>query len=437
MRSIRRAGSAAVAFLLLSAASTGSASAATTTTPETYVGSAAGRALSLSVGPSSVTLGSSLAKVDSTLKAAADSAGVLGLPVVGGSNAGAVEVTGADQSKATGEKCATPAFPAPLAAVLNFGAGCSSSLAEVKGDDPRALATGTVAKLDLSAQTLLATPLNALQPVTTPLLGGIDTINKTLPVDLKVDDTLGDLLKALGSTKTLEVELGKSISEVATTDGVVTSTATSQAGRIAILPLGAVAGVELKPVVEIIVGQAKATAVYDRVSGESKPSFDPAIVTIRINTPTTDSLGKLIGQNLSEIKIAPNLALPAAGPLAAPCADAKNEYCVLPGTPFETAIAIASGRTVQNADGTVGAVADAVKIHALRNIGTLVAPLTGGIKLELAHAEAGVGGRPAETVTIDIPAELPRTGGTPWIPMAGAGVLGLAILARRTVVRSN
>jgi hypothetical protein len=184
-------------------------------------------------------------------------------------------------------------------------------------------------------------------------------------------------------------------------------------------------------------------SVYDRVAGTSKPSFDPAIVTIRVNTPTTDALsGKVLNIDLREIKITPDLSvLPTtvAAAVVTKCADAPNEFCVLAGTPLETRIAVASGRTITNADGSVGAVADAVKVHALKNIGATVAQLNGGLLLELAHAEAGVGGRPAELVTVavpDLPRELPRTGGTPWMPMIGVVGLALAVLTRR-VVRSH
>jgi LPXTG-motif cell wall-anchored protein len=34
-------------------------------------------------------------------------------------------------------------------------------------------------------------------------------------------------------------------------------------------------------------------------------------------------------------------------------------------------------------------------------------------------------------------AQLPRTGGTPWIPFAGTGILALAFITRRTVVRAR
>ena len=455
MRIIRRVGGLAVAGFLLSGFVSGPATAATTSTstPESFIGSAAGAALVLSVAGNGVSSGISSAKLDSSAKAVADSAGLLGLPVLGGSNAGTATVAGAPgtDSKAG---CATPSALQGLGGILSLGVACSSSMAEITQAGPHALATGNVVGIDVTAQSLLNTTLGnpGLAPVINGLLGGLDTLNKSIPgsPDLKIDDTLSNLLTKLETTQTLAIKLGNSTSETTTAGATVTSVANAQAGVIQILPIGATVTdatgglVQLKPVVEILIGSAQAKAVYDRASGVSTPSFDPSIVTVRINTPTTDALGKIIGQNLSEIKIAPNLSpatIPApAAAIAAPCADASNEFCILAGTPLETRIAVASGRTITNADGSVGAVADAVKIHALKNIGATVAPLTGGILLELGHAEAGVGGKPGSTTTVnlpDIPNELPRTGGTPWLPIAGALVLGLAFLTRRTLVRAR
>jgi len=443
MRLIRRVGGMAVAGVLLSGFVAGGASASTVS-PETFVGSAAAQALVLSVGSSSLTSGVSAAKIDSTLKAHADASGLLGLPLAGGSNAGAVDVSGSGVNKVD-NVCATPALPSAVATYLNVGAACSSSLAEITADGPHALGKGSVLSIDGNLQTILNQPISALQPVTDTLLGTLASINAALPVNLQPTDTLSSLLTALGNTQTLAVKLGDSTSETTTSGSVVTSVAKAEAGDIQILPLGAtVNGTQLKPVVEIQIGSASATAVYDRATGKSTPAFDPAIATIRINTPTTDAAGALIGQDLSEIKIAPDLTptqvVAVAGTtFAQPCADAANEYCLLPGTPFETRIAVASGRTVTNADGSVGAIADAVKIHALVNIGTLVPPLDGGIKLELSHAEAGVGGAPAVTQVAvpDVPRELPRTGGTPWIPLAGAAGLVAVLFGRRLFVRAR
>lgn len=462
MRVVRKAGAAAIAAVALGSIVAGPALAAPSTevkSPESFLGSASGGALILSIGPNKISAGVSSAFADSALKAVAESSGLLGLPVVGGENAGKVEVIGSG-ANSTGEKCVTPAALQNLAGIVSLGAGCSSSLAEVTAAGPHALATGTVAKLGVDGASAVRTVDSVLAslPVGITVTDTLDTVlgtaspilqqvNDALPVDLALNDTVNELVTALLNVKTLDVKLGASKSEVTVDGDTVTSVATSEAGQIDILPLGAPSVlpsgiVELKPVVSIIIGSAKATAVYNRSTGVSTPSFDPAIVTVKINTPTTDALSDLLGVvDTRSIVVAPDLSvIPAIAGLAAPCADAPNEMCVLPGTPLETRIALASGRTFTNADGSVGAVADAVKIHALKNIGTLVSALEGGIKLELAHAEAGVGGKPAELVTLtvpDLPRELPRTGGTPWIPIAAVAALTAAIAGRKVLRRSH
>jgi hypothetical protein len=462
MRTIRRVGGWAIAGLVLTGVVGGpAASAAETQTksPETYVGSAAGKALHIKIGAQEATAGLASVNLDSSLKAVAESAGSLGLPIVGGDNATKAQVAGDGTRDQKAEACATPAFPAPISTVIDLGAACSTSLAEVKGGMPHALGNGKVFKLDVSANTVLdqlsALPISQIEGVVNTVFGGIDTINDTLNQgsggnipDLQLNDTVGELLTALQTTKTLSAVLGDSSAEVTTDGNKVVSTSVSRGGVIQLLPLGASVTlpdgtVQLKPVVEIEVGSSKAQAIYDRATGVSTPSFDPAIVTIRVNTPTTDVISgitqELAGISLQEFKLVPGQPTPPGLPVAVvtKCADAQNEYCVLPGTPLETRIAVASGRTVANADGSVGAIADAVKIHALRNIagGT---PLDGGILLELAHTEAGVGGKPAQLVTInapDLPRELPRTGGTPWLPIAGVLGVALAVIGRRGLAK--
>jgi hypothetical protein len=462
----------AIAGLLLSSFVGGPAASAAENTElkaaETYVGSAAGQALVLNVAGNGVSAGNSSAKVDSLLNAMAEGQGslivgqVAALPI-GGTKKVTAKITG-DGVHTPAQECATPATPAALASVLSLAVACGAASATVQNGLPKAVGTGTVFDLDVTANNLLnqieaATPspldLASLKPVLDPLLGTIDTINKTVDnldgpgntvPDLAVDNTLADLLARLQSTKTLDVRVGASKSEVIADGNLVTSTAISEGGVISLLPVTlpmADGSLQTKPLVEIVIGSAKAVSVYDRVAGTSKASFDPAIVTIRVNTPTTDALsGKVLNIDLREIKITPDLSvLPTtvAAAVVTKCADAPNEFCVLAGTPLETRIAVASGRTITNADGSVGAVADAVKVHALKNIGATVAPLNGGVLLQLAHAEAGVGGRAAEFVTValpDIPRELPRTGGTPWMPMIGVVGLALAVLTRR-VVRSH
>ncbi len=467
MRTIRRAGGLAVAGLLLSSLVGGPASAQeqVVTSPEAYAGAANAQALILTVAGSGVTAGLSKAAGDSSAKASAEGQGSLLLgqlvPLpVGTSKPSTATQTG--EGKVVGPKsCATdPTAATPLATLLTLGIACGTASAEVAGGKPNGLATGSVFDLDVTANTVIGQlPISQLSPVLTPVLGGIDTINKTvagLPVvgaavgDLQVDNTLSQLLANLQSVKTLEVRLGSSQSQVVAVDSTVTALATAEGGIISILPvnLPLVDGtVVTKPLVEIVIGSAKAKAVYDRATGKATPTFDPAIVTIRVNTPTTDQLGKVTGINFQEIQIDPALTpalLPAALPAAvvAKCADAENEICVLQGTPLETRITAASGRIRTNGDGSVTAISNAVKVHALK---LAPAPLAGGLLLELARAEATIGGRPAVVETPraalapppEIPAELPRTGGTPWMPLAGLAGLALFVVSRRALVRSN
>jgi hypothetical protein len=157
-------------------------------------------------------------------------------------------------------------------------------------------------------------------------------------------------------------------------------------------------------VATIEVSSAKATAVYDRTKGTSNPSWDAALVRVHLN---------------SALQVA-DFAVPVG-----------QTQTILAGTPLESTITVANGSTVKNADGSVGAVADGVSLQLLKGI-------NGGISLQLAHAEAGVAGSPAVAPTVvQAVNQLPRTGGTPWIPMAGTGILALAFITRRAAVRAR
>jgi LPXTG-motif cell wall-anchored protein len=94
-----------------------------------------------------------------------------------------------------------------------------------------------------------------------------------------------------------------------------------------------------------------------------------------------------------------------------------------------------------NPDGSATATADGVRIHALR---LLPAPLAGGVLANLTHAEAAGACVAATSATAppavpEVTRELPRTGGSnmPWIPMAGVAGLALAVIGRRTVLRTR
>jgi hypothetical protein len=65
----------------------------------------------------------------------------------------------------------------------------------------------------------------------------------------------------------------------------------------------------------------------------------------------------------------------------------------------------------------------------------LLQGVSGGVVLELAHAEAGVAGAPASKASpVAAPKSLPRTGGLPLWPLA-LGVVALAAATRRLAAR--
>lgn len=403
MSRIRRLAAAAGAITLASAFVAGPSSAQTATA-ESYVGSAAGKALDLSVlSLPRVSLGVSTAKVTSALTAVGEGAGSVGL--VGTTQRAEVANSG---SVTQPEACA---LPLAVADILKIGLACGVASASINGNNPVASGTGSVASIDLSGQKLLG----AVAPITDAVQGTVATalgaVCGALAVTCPLTTTVGDVLDSVLETKTLELAAGKSTSSVTTDAGRVTAAASASGAEIRLLPNPEVAGVvSSQPLATILVGAASATAVYDRATGVATPTVDPALVRVRLNTVLTNTLGIA-----SDVTLAPGQSLIVPG---------------TQGTPLETEIVAAAGRTATNPDGTVSAVADAVKIHALKGV-------SGGILLSLASAEAGVGGKPATAAAPAPAAELPRTGGTPWIPLAGMGVLGLAVLVRRLIVQAD
>ena len=140
------------------------------------------------------------------------------------------------------------------------------------------------------------------------------------------------------------------------------------------------------------------------------PSFDAALVTVNLNPTLAGALG-----------------LPASTSIKP-----GVTQTILAGTPLQSTIIVADGSTSKDANGTVHAVADGVSLQLLKGI-------NGGIALALAHSEANVVGAPAVVTpnqqAIVKAVTLPRTGGpSPWVPFAGAGLLGAALVVRRLLV---
>lgn len=393
---------------------------------EAYLGGAAARGLNITVTNPvdgtklQATLGSATARVTSALEAQATGIGQV-VPTLADTEKTAT-VSGPGKNADAGSGCALGTPVAALAQIVNLGVACGSAAASTLNGLPVAESKGSVAGLSLDGSLALD-----MLGADTTVIG--DTLGKVLdPVCEKVAQTcdatttVKDLVASVLETKTLDVAVGESVSKVETTGTKVTSSAQASGAVIRILPLPQVNGLpSTEPLVTIEVSSAKATAVYDRAGTKLTPTADPAIVRVKFNTVLTEALG------VNERSIQPN-----------------SSDTILDGTALQSTITVAGWRKVANPDGTEGVVADGVRLHLAQGLGaTSDTAFDGGIVLELAHAEAGVAGAPAETdkPAIELPrgdvppAELPRTGGTPWVPLAGAGVMALAVIARRASLR--
>jgi hypothetical protein len=421
MLRIRRILAVTAVTALAGAFTTGPASA---DTAEAYLGSAAARALNVSVvnpldatQAVQATLGAATAKVTSALTADATGTGQA-TPVLPSTDV----VASATKAKLTDDPAKGCAAALPTNDVVNLGLACGDAQASVAGDLPVAISEGSVAGLTVDGQTALSQLGAVTEPIGEALSGVLDQVCSALEQACPATTTVQDLVESVLNTRTLDVTVGKSTASVVTDAAHVTSTATASGATIKLLPLPQVNGVlSSEPLVTIEVAAAKAQAIYDRAAGSTaEPTYDPALVRVKFNTVLTQSLG------VSEVTVAPGQDVP-----------------ILQGTPLESRIIVAAGKVVTNPDGTKGAVADGVKLRLLQGLGeSSPGALDGGITLELAHAEAGVAGTaatrtPITVTTPDIARELPRTGGNPFIPMAGVAVLVLAVIVRRATVRAN
>lgn len=422
MTRVRRFGSMAVAVLILSAASAipaGAQSSQTVTTvtaPEIYVAEALAKALDLRVLGTDLTVGATTARVDSSPSATAQGAGVALL-------AGTTAKAAVSGSQGVDDPPAACVLNLPLG-VLNVATACGDAKALVGAAGPSASANGGVASIDLNLAlldslldqllTLVGQTINAatapllaiLGNLLNPLLGALNLQPTSL-----VDELIAGLKRATG---VLRITVGTSTSDTVTTTEAVTAAATAHGGRIDVLPGLTLGGA---PLLSIIIGSAQASVAVTRPApgasatrATAVPKFDPAIVTVRLGLP-------LLGGNITEIPV--RLGQPLR---------------LLEGTPLASTISLGAGEAKVGADGIATATADGVSLSLLEGLG-------GGVQLRLAHAKVSGGGTSAQITTrqltppqVQPPAQLARTGGTPVLPMAGFGLILLALAVRRAVL---
>ena len=430
MGTVRRLGAIGLSALIMGAVLALPASAQTQTVetrPESYIATAAARGLDLNLFGTRVTIGQSSAVVNSTPSAKASGAGVA---LVSGTVSNS-EVTGPDQSAAPPKACV---LNLPVAGLLAVELACGESRVSITNGAPAAFGSGSVAGVDLAALTVLdpviallqslldqllpvvdqtvGTVLNTLTPTLSGLLGplagslGLNTGSTVAPVSGLVDSLLEGVQRATGL---LDIRLGDSTAQALTSANAVTATAVAAGAQIDLLPGLTLGG---DPLLSIIVGSARSTSSFDRVTAKSTPAFDAAIARVRLGLP-------LLGGSITEIPIS------LGSPLT-----------LLAGTPLETTISLGAGRTVTDPNtGAVASYADGVSIQLLKG-------LNGGIGLELAHAETGAGGQTRLTSQQQIITPVPtpilaKTGNEPWLPLTGAGLLVLALGLRRRIVAAQ
>ncbi len=286
------------------------------------------------------------------------------------------------------------------------------SMASIAGGNPTAEGTATVAAAGVDISDLLA----QVTPVVTQLVGTVCTaVPTTLPALPTVGPItvpavtpencaliLNGLLSGLGQPVSLTV--GDSSGKVVTDANRVTATGTAAGATVNLLnippPAAGVTGqVCSGPIAKVTVGDSRATAVYNRGSTESTSSVDPALVTVDLCLITTnpDPIRLAVGQSFT-----------------------------VPGT--DITVTAASGRTFR---GSAGAEANAASVTGLG----------GQLALRIAGAFAIVdGGRPAAPPAEVSPVgDLPRTGSDmpPWTPVAGFGILAVAALSGRMLLRAR
>lgn len=454
MRSIRRVGVLAAAGILLTAAATGSAGAQT---PASYTGSASGYALKLALGSQNLTAGSSAATATSTGSGEATGAGVLS-PAQASTIATAKNPPGETKPEVCGDS-ALNAVETALRDIVKLGLGCGSASATGAGAESVATATGKVAALDVSlANAIDALPIaTQVEGVVNQIDGGVTTICAAVPplpgsIPLPdpcdtVDTTVSALLSAIQAGNLVSTEIGTSVSGLSVSGASVTSESTAAGAVIKIVPTPTINGVALgEPLATITVARANAKVVCDLNSGNAVPSFDPALIRIKLGSALA-ALLPAATDPIPAVSLPPQVAAIIGGNIDPTISYKAGELTVtpgaqlvlFPGTPIETEIVAGAGTSKVNPDRSATASADGVKVHALKNIGTAAAPLAGGLLLNLAHAEAA-GACVAATVTppvVETPRELPRTGGTPWLPAAGVAALAVAVVTRRALARSH
>ncbi len=376
--------------------------------PVTYAASSSGQALALSVFGEGLTIGSTLAELDSSVQATAEGVGLATPVFEGGLSSATVQGSGTDGST-------EPVCEGSFAEIpgLSIALACSSSLAEIVDGTPRSVATGSVGDIVVNpVNALLDTPL---AEVVAPVEDGVNQLLEGLrPVTTAVDDatdlglesTLSELFGTLfDGADLVGITLGNTQAESVVTADAVRTTCAASGGRVDVLDAPPVGGIDPEPVISVIIGDALSQVEVTTTDTTATPTINPAIATVVVPALGINE-GLAVGQTIE---------IPLPEPL---------------GT---STITIADGVTGTTDDGQTFATANAVELDLLNG-----ESLMGGVELSLAQCNSVAGA----VLPVQVPREdptpqpqLPRTGGESSNGLAlaaavGLGGLGLALLRR-------
>lgn len=400
----RRAAAVAAGVAVAGGLSVLPAGAQQAPTEDTLQAAASAEALELSLfgETNTLTLGSS------------SLAGTLGKVEAAGQGESLSETSLVSAASAPGQPAADPEracatnIAIPGRNELQVDLACGDAAATFE-NGPGATADGRVGRVDVNLVAELSEQVVA--PVQQALEENVlGPLAEAVPQIQPATDTLNDLLLALSETGNLvTVEVGDSHSALTTTDAAYVSSAMAEGAVVDLFPG---AGLDGMPLARIIVGNGSATASCGRETGTAEAAFDGAIARIILAAP-------LLGE---PVEIPVQMGTPVT---------------ILEGTPLESTISLGAGSVAEAEDGSsTTAVADGVSLHLLKG----VPGEGGGLRLALAHAEATIGcalgQAPPAPPTPTVAVELPRTGPAaagPLLPLAGGGLLGVALALRALV----
>ena len=424
MRKTSRLALLGLSVLTTTALVSGTAAAQTTNAgADTYGARAQAEALTISIAGTQLTGSKVTADLNNDPSSVA-TASMLLLPGIADSGVLEAKAAGANSPGQTvaPESCMGEQLEA-IPGIARLEITCPSVSANVAGVLPYAKGLGAQVVLEPSVSAVLDT-LGLQEPVVDGANQVFEEVLNPL-VEALTGNPIGDLASDAVTTvqdvindtltlnSTARIVVAPALAEVSSTADTITSFAHSQGIRIELLPvneLGATNGllpedlVPGEPLITITIGEAKAKATYNRLTGaKGTPEASAAAVTIDFgSTALTDALGI----SPEPITVAPGV-----------------EQCVLTGTPLETCVSVATAGT--DADGNPFATSTSVSLF--RGLPT------GGIDIATGGVTGGAAGALIPAVAAPA-ADLPRTGADPTIPVVGAGLLALAVLGRRVVL---